>query len=73
MVPLHRAHVSDLGSRDCVKVKCYACENERLIPPSELLRWPHVSPETRVLDLERRARCRECNAWGEALVSVSWG
>jgi hypothetical protein len=73
MVPLHRARVFDLGPDDRVKIKCYGCGHEMLIPPSELLGWPHVSSDTRLLDLERRAHCRECNAWGEALVSVTWG
>jgi hypothetical protein len=72
MVPLQRARVYDLGPNDRVKIKCDGCGYEMLLRPSTLLVWPHVSPETRVLDVERRARCRECNAWGKALVSISW-
>lgn len=73
MVPLYKARVQDLGPGDHVKFACYACHQETLIPPSALLEWPQVSPDTRVLDLERRVRCRECGAIGEALVSVGWG
>lgn len=72
MVPLHAARVRDLGPADCVMVTCFACGHETVIPSGTLLKWPHVSPDTRVLDIERRVRCRECNARGEALVSVRW-
>ena len=73
MVPLYRARIHDLGPEDRVRVECYACGHEMLIPASALLLWSHVSPETRVLDIERRARCRECHARGEALISIAWG
>ena len=72
MVPLYKARVSDLGPDDHVEIKCFACGHEMLVPTSALLRWPHVSAETWVLEIERRVRCRECNARGEALVSIKW-
>jgi hypothetical protein len=31
-----------------------------------------LPPDTPVLDLERRLRCRECDAKGKALVTVKW-
>jgi hypothetical protein len=73
IVPLHKARISDLGSDDFVRVMCYGCGHETLIPPDTFLVRPGVSLDTRVVELERRARCRECNAIGEALVSVKWG
>ena len=72
IVPLCKARVSDLGPDDFVKVTCYGCGHETLIPPDTFLVRPDVSPGTRVVDLERRVRCRACNAIGEALVSVRW-
>ena len=72
-VPLYKARVADLGPRDAVKVTCFACGHEDLIPPSTLQSRPDLSPNTRVLELDRRVRCRECSAIGEALVSVAWG
>ena len=73
MVPLHKARVRDLGPGDHVQITCFACKHVILVPLDALMRWPHVRAETRVLDLERRAKCRECGAWGEALVTVKWG
>jgi hypothetical protein len=32
IVPLHKARISDLGSDDFVKVTCYGCGHETLIP-----------------------------------------
>lgn len=73
IVPLYKTRLSDLGPNDFVKIACYACGHEALIPPDTFLVRPNVSPDTLVVELERRARCRECNAIGETLVSVSWG
>jgi ribosomal protein S27E len=73
IVPLHKACVGDLGDDDFVRITCFACGHETLIPPSTFLVRPGVSPDTPVLELEKRVRCRECNARGEALVSVKWG
>jgi ribosomal protein S27E len=73
IVPLCKARVSDLRPGDFVKVTCYGCGHETLIPPETFLVRPDVSPDMRVVDLEKRVRCRECNAIGETLVSVRWG
>jgi hypothetical protein len=73
IVPLYKARVSDLGADDFVKVTCYRCGHETLIPPETFLVRPGVSLNTRVVDLERRVRCRERSAIEEALVSVRWG
>lgn len=73
IIPLYKARVSDLGPGDFVQITCFACGHETLIPPDTFLVRPDVSPDTRVVDLERRVRCRECNARGESVVSVRWG
>jgi hypothetical protein len=73
MVPLDNARIVDLGPDDLVKVKCYACGHEVLLPPSALHHGLHLRPETPILDLERKMRCRECDEKGRALVTVQWG
>lgn len=72
MIPLHRTRLSDLGPGDAVRLKCFSCKHETLVPKNALLSRPNVSPETRVLDIQTRSRCRQCNAWGEILISVNW-
>jgi hypothetical protein len=73
MVPLYAARIEDLGPGDFVKFECAACGHDALIPPSSLLNGLRLPPATRVLDLERRLRCRECDERGKATVSVRWG
>ena len=73
MVPLYAARIEDLGPGDFVKVECAACGHDTLIPPNALLQGLRLQPTTRVLDLEPRFRCRECDARGKAVVSVRWG
>ena len=71
MVPLYAARIEDLGPSDFVRVECIAC-GHMLIPPSSLLHGLRLPPYTPVLDLERRLRCRECDAKGKAVVSIRW-
>jgi hypothetical protein len=73
MVPLYNARVRDLGPGDLVKVACYSCGHEVLLPPSSLQLGLHLRPETPILDLERKMRRRECDVKGKALVTVRWG
>lgn len=73
MVPLYAARVSDLGPGDFVRVWCVSCGHEAFLPPTTLLHGLHLRPETLVLDLEPKLRCRECDEKGKALVSVRWG
>jgi len=68
MVPLYAARIEDL-----VRVECAGCRHDVLIPPSALLHGLRLAPTTRVLDLESRLRCRECDGRGKAVVSVRWG
>jgi hypothetical protein len=55
-----------------VKVEC-VCGHSMMIPPSGLQQGLRLSPYTPVLDLERRFRCRECDARGKVVVSIKWG
>ena len=50
-----------------------ACGHTELIPTIGLTAELRLSPDARVLDLEPRLRCRECDAKGKAVVSIRWG
>jgi hypothetical protein len=70
MRPLYDARIEDLGPRDLVKVECPCGHTERLT--EMVLTLAGAEPYQKVLDLARRLRCRECDAQGDALVSVVW-
>jgi hypothetical protein len=73
MRALFEARLSDLGPGDFVKVECAACGHVELLAPDQLrIKGIALPPYTPVLDLERRLRCRECDARGKAVVSVRW-
>jgi hypothetical protein len=59
MLPLYAARIEDLGQGDFVKVDCAACHHVALLAPEFLLRLG-LSPQTKVLDLKGRVRCRGC-------------
>ncbi len=71
MVPLYAARIEDLSPGDFVRVECAACGHDALIHPSAL---PNIQfqPQDLVLGLERRLRCRECDAKGQVVVSIRW-
>jgi hypothetical protein len=72
MRSLYDARIQDLGPGDCIRVECAACGHDVLIPSSGLLQGLRLPPYTPVLDLERRFRCRECDAKGKVVVSIKW-
>jgi hypothetical protein len=71
MLPLYAARIEDLGQGDFVKVDCAACHHVALLAP-EFLRRLGLSPQTKVLDLKERVRCRGCGKRGRAVVSIKW-
>jgi hypothetical protein len=71
MMPLYLARIEGLGRGDLVKVDCVACHHVALLTPEFLLRLG-LSPQTKVLDLKERVRCRGCGAKGRAVVSIKW-
>jgi hypothetical protein len=73
VIPLDAAWIEDLGPGDFVKAECMACGHDELIPASALLQGLRLPPTYRVLDLEPRLRCRECDTRGKAAVSIKWG
>ena len=73
VVPLYSARIQDLGPGDYVKVECVACGHAELLASDQLrIKGQALPPHTPVLDLERRLRCRECDARGNAVVSIRW-
>src|SRR3954467_8427787 len=70
MVPLYAARVRDLGPDDVAVFKCGACGHTAELPPSALIRGLGLQPTDKVLDLERRLRCRLCYAREQAGVSI---
>jgi ribosomal protein S27E len=69
MMPLYAARIEDLGQGEFVKVDCAACQHVVLLTPEFLLRLG-LSPQTKVLDLKERVRCRGCGVRGRAVVSI---
>jgi hypothetical protein len=72
MKMLYQARIEDLGAGDFVRVECTVCRHEELIPASGFLVGLRLPPNTRVLDLKPKLRCRECDAKGKAVVSIRW-
>ncbi len=68
MVPLYAARVSDLGPNDFLVVECGCGHSEELT--AAMLATNGAAPETKVLDLQRRLKCRECRSKGRATVSI---
>jgi hypothetical protein len=71
MVPHYTARIEDLRPGEFVKVDCAACHHVALLAPEFLLRLG-LTPQTKVLDLKERVRCRGCGAKGRAVVSIKW-
>jgi ribosomal protein S27E len=71
MLPLYAARIEDLGPGDFVKVDCAACHHVAVLEPEFLLRLG-LNPQTKVLDLKERVRCRGCGKKGWAVVSIKW-
>jgi hypothetical protein len=71
MLPLYAARIEDLGQGDFVKVDRAACHHVAVLAPEFLLRLG-LSPQTKVLDLKERVRCRGCGKRGRAVVAIKW-
>ena len=72
MRPLYDAWIEDLGPGDFLKVECAACGHDLLIPLIGLLQGWRLPPYMRVLALEPRFRCRECDQRGKVMLSIRW-
>src|SRR5271154_2995355 len=69
--PLYDARVRDLGPDDLVLVECLRCDHsERLT--ALMLKTAGLPPHAVIKDLDRRMRCRECDARGRVSISIRW-
>ena len=69
--PLYAARVSDLRPTEYVRVRC-ECGRAEILTAAMLSR-SGVSPKQKLTDLGRGMRCRQCEARGCALVSITRG
>jgi hypothetical protein len=70
MIPLYQARIEDLGPGDFVQLEC-ACGHVMVLTP-KMLATAGVRPAEKVVDLESRLRCRECDTRGKAAVAIRW-
>jgi hypothetical protein len=63
--------VSDLGPGDLVIVECLACDHSESLT-ALMLKTAGLPPHAVIRDLERRMRCRECDARGKVSISIRW-
>lgn len=70
MVPLCAARVSDLGPDDRLHIECGCGHSEDLT--ASMLKTAGVAPDTKILDLQRRLKCKECRWKGRVVVSIKW-
>jgi hypothetical protein len=68
--PLYDARLDDLGPGDLVEVEC-DCGHVQLLPGSYFVSGK-VPGYTRIMGLEKRLRCRECDDRGKVVVSIRW-
>ena len=71
MRPLYDARIEESWPRRLPARQC-AWGHDLLIPAIGLLQGWRLPPYTRVLDLERRFRCRECDQRGKVVLSIKW-
>jgi hypothetical protein len=65
---MYAAKIEDLGPDDAVKIEC-ACGHIEYLTAS-MFATAGVPPCTKILDLKRRLKCRECRWKGRADVSI---
>ena len=70
MKAMYDARLEDLGPGDLVQVEC-VCGHVQMLPGSYFASGK-VPGYTRIIGLEKRMRCRECDELGKAVVSIKW-
>jgi hypothetical protein len=68
MRPFYDTRVSDIGPGDLVVVGCDHIETLTGL----MLRTAGLPPHSAIKDLDRRMRCRECDARGRVTISIRW-
>jgi hypothetical protein len=72
MRPPYDARIEDLGDGDFLRVECAGCGHDEMIPRVGLVVGLRLPASMRVLDLQSRFRCRECDRRGSATISIKW-
>ena len=72
MRPLYDARIEDLGDGDFLRVECVACGHDELIPRIGLVVGIRLPASMKVIDLQSRFRCRECDRRGSVSLSIRW-
>ena len=64
------ARIEDRGDGDFLRVERVASGHEEMIPRIGLLVGLHLPASMKVLDLQSRFRCRECDRRGSVALSI---
>jgi hypothetical protein len=72
MRPLYDARIEDLGDGDYLRVECVACGHDEMVPRIGLVVGLRLPATMKVLDLQSRFRCRECDRRGSVALSIRW-
>ena len=67
---LWECRLEDIGQYDRVKVEC-ACGHLQLLG-ADYFKAGKLPGYQRIVELERRMRCRECDERGKVMVSIKW-
>ncbi len=68
--PRYAFRLEDLRAFHLVRASCHACAHKAIIPNAMLLQGQ--PGYTRLISLERRLRCRNCEARGRASLEVTF-
>ena len=71
MRPFYDARVRNLGPGDLVIVECTRCDHSESLT-GLMLKTAGLPPHEAIKDLDRKMRCRECNARGHLSISIRW-
>jgi hypothetical protein len=72
MRPLYDARIEDLRDGDFLRVECVACGHSEMVPRVGLVVGLRLPASMKVLDLQSRFRCRECDRKGSVVLSIRW-
>jgi hypothetical protein len=71
MRPFYDARIEDLGEGDYLRVEC-VCGHSEMVPRIGLVVGMRLPASMKVLDLQSRFRCRECDRKGSVSLSIRW-
>jgi hypothetical protein len=70
MKAMYEARVEDLTPADHLNVSCACGQREKLT--GAMLLTTGAKPNQKLMDLERKFRCRECDPRGSVFGTVHW-